>query len=70
MDHIDDDDAFASGPRPVHLFRHPHLGVDDIYDAWAAKPLSCPAISSAHWLMRRVDGPLRVQGLCALELSK
>ena len=44
--------------------------VDDIYDAWAAKPLSCPAISSAHWLMRRVDGPLRVQGLCALELSK
>ena len=46
-------------PRPAHLFRHPYLGMDDIYDVRAANPLLCSAISPAHWLMR-VDGPLSV----------
>jgi len=33
------------------MFKHPHLGVDDIYDVWASNPLFYPAIPPAHWLM-------------------
>ena len=33
------------------LFKHPHLGVDDIYDVWANSPQFYPAKPPAHWLM-------------------
>ncbi|KJE77145.1 hypothetical protein FEAC_10750 [Ferrimicrobium acidiphilum DSM 19497] len=59
MDLIDDDDVFETGARPAHLFGHPHLGVDDIYDVWAANRCCAWRILPTHWLMR-VDGPLSV----------
>jgi len=33
------------------LFKHPHLGIDDIDDVWASDPLFYPAKPPAHWLM-------------------
>jgi hypothetical protein len=37
--------------RSATLFKHPHLGVDDIRDMWASEPLCYPAKPPAHWLM-------------------
>ncbi|WP_298446022.1 hypothetical protein [Ferrimicrobium sp.] len=59
VDLLGNDDVFETGAQAAHLFKHPHLGVDDIYDVWVANPRLCPAIPPAHWLMR-VDGPLSV----------
>jgi hypothetical protein len=33
------------------LFKHPHLGIDDIRDVWASDPVFYPAKPPAHWLM-------------------
>lgn len=34
-----------------HLFKHPHLGLHDVYDVWTNDPLFYPAKPPAHWLM-------------------
>jgi len=51
LDLLGDDDVFEVDAQAAHLFKHPHLGVDDIYDVWASDPLFYPAIPPAHWLM-------------------
>lgn len=50
-DLLDDDDPFEIDSQAAHLFKHPHLGIDDIADVWAAEPLFYPAKPPAHWLM-------------------
>lgn len=37
--------------KVAHLFKHPALGIEDIYDVWRSDPLFYPAIPPAHWLM-------------------
>jgi len=51
LDLLDGEDVFEVDAQAAHLFKHPHLGVDDIYDVWASDPLFYPAIPPAHWLM-------------------
>jgi hypothetical protein len=48
---LDDDWPFEIDHQVSHLFKHPHLGVDDIRDMWANEPLFYPAKAPAHWLM-------------------
>ncbi len=50
-DLLGDDGIFEVDAQVAHLFKHPHLGVDDIYDVWASNPLFYPATPPAHWLM-------------------
>ena len=50
-DLLDDDWPFEIDHQVSHLFKHPHLGVDDIRDMWASEPLFYPAKPPAHWLM-------------------
>jgi hypothetical protein len=50
-DLLDDDWPFEIDHQISHLFKHPHLGVDDIRDVWASEPLFYPAKPPAHWLM-------------------
>ncbi len=37
--------------QAAHLFKHPYLGTDDVYDVWRSDPLYYPAKPPAHWLM-------------------
>jgi hypothetical protein len=48
---LDEEDPFEIDTQAAHLFKHPHLGIDDIDDAWASDPLFYPARPPAHWLM-------------------
>ena len=50
-DLLDDDWPFEIDHQVSHLFKHPHLGVDDIRDMWASEPLFYPAKPPAHWLV-------------------
>jgi len=51
IDVLDDDDPFEIDRQAAHLFKHPHLGIDDVYDVWRSDPLFYPAKPPAHWLM-------------------
>lgn len=51
IDLLHDDWPFEIDTQIAHLFKHPHLGVDDIYDIWHSDPLFYPAHPPAHWLM-------------------
>lgn len=52
-------DPFEIDTQAAHLFKHPHLGIDDIMEIWASDPLFYPAKPPAHWLMvAAVDGPV------------
>jgi hypothetical protein len=51
IDLLDDDDPFQIDDQAAHLFKHPHLGIDDVYDVWRSDPLFYPAKPPAHWLM-------------------
>jgi len=51
LDRLDDDDPFDVDAQVAHLFKHPHLGLADVRDAWASAPLFYPARPPAHWLM-------------------
>lgn len=42
---------FEIDHQAAHLFKHPHLGVDDIAEVWSSDPLFYPAKPPAHWLM-------------------
>ena len=50
-DLLDDEDPFEIDSQAAHLFKHPHLGIDDIMEVWASNPLFYPAKPPAHWLM-------------------
>jgi hypothetical protein len=51
LDQLNDYDPFEIDTQAAHLFKHPHLGADDIADVWATDPLFYPAKPPAHWLM-------------------
>lgn len=51
LDSLDEDDPFEIDVQAAHLFKHPHLGIDDVLDVWASSPLFYPAKPPAHWLM-------------------
>ena len=56
MDGLLDPDLLSEEPFEVdaqaaHLFKHPHLGMEDVVDVWASEPLFYPAKPPAHWLM-------------------
>lgn len=44
-------DPFEIDHQAAHLFKHPYLGIDDVYDVWRSDPLYYPAKPPAHWLM-------------------
>lgn len=46
-----DEDPFEVDQQAGHLFKHPHLGLQDVHDVWTADPLFYPAKPPAHWLM-------------------
>ncbi|WP_114453576.1 hypothetical protein [Halopolyspora algeriensis] len=50
-DLLDDEDPFEIDSQAVHLFKHPHLGLEDVDDVWFSDPLFYPAKPPAHWLM-------------------
>ncbi|WP_240770397.1 hypothetical protein [Nocardioides sp. GY 10127] len=51
------DEPFEIDAQAAHLFKHPQLGLDDVYDVWTSDPLFYPAKPPAHWLMvSEVDG--------------
>lgn len=61
LDLLEDEDPFEIDAQAAHLFKHPHLGIDDIHDVWSSDPLFYPAIPPAHWLMcADVDGRVLV----------
>ncbi len=61
LDSLDADSPFEIDAQAAHLFKHPHLGVDDVFDVWASDPLFYPAKPPAHWLMVvRVGGRVLV----------
>jgi len=51
LDLLDGEDPFEIDDQAAHLFKHPRLGVEDIYDVWQSDPLFYPAKPPAHWLM-------------------
>lgn len=51
IDALDETEPFEIDVQAAHLFKHPHLGIDDIYEAWRSDPLFYPAKPPAHWLM-------------------
>jgi hypothetical protein len=51
LDLLDEEDPFEIDTQAAHLFKHPHLGIDDVDDVWASGPLFYPAKPPAHWLM-------------------
>ncbi len=58
LDLLDEEDPFEIDTQAAHLFKHPHIGIDDIDDVWASDPLFYPAKPPAHWLMcAEVRGP-------------
>lgn len=50
-DQLRDGDPFEVDAQAAHLFKHPHLGLDDVLEVWANNPLFYPAKPPAHWLM-------------------
>jgi len=50
-DLLSDEDPFEIDAQAAHLFKHPHLGIDDINDVWSSDPLFYPGTPPAHWLM-------------------
>ena len=50
-DLLDEEDPFEVDTQAAHLFKHPHLGLQDVYDVWDNDPLFYPAKPPAHWLM-------------------
>jgi hypothetical protein len=46
-DFLDDVDPFEIDAQAAHLFKHPHLGIDDIHAVWSSDPLFYPAIPPA-----------------------
>ena len=51
LDVLDEQDPFEVDAQAEHLFKHPHLGLDDVHDVWVNDPLFYPAKPPAHYLM-------------------
>lgn len=51
LDALDPADPFEVDDQHAHLFKHPHLGLDDVLEVWCSDPLFYPAKPPAHWLM-------------------
>jgi hypothetical protein len=51
LDLLDDENPFEIDDQATHLFKHPRLGIEDIYEVWQSDPLFYPAKPPAHWLM-------------------
>lgn len=45
------EDPFEFDAQAAHLFKHPHLGMQDVIDVWTSDPLFYPAKPPAHWLV-------------------
>jgi hypothetical protein len=57
LDLLDEDNPFEIDAQAAHLFKHPHLGIEDIREVWASDPIFYPAKPPAQWLMvAEVDG--------------
>ncbi|MGH9074756.1 MAG: hypothetical protein ACRDZQ_11660 [Acidimicrobiales bacterium] len=51
LDQLDKDEPFEIDHQAAHLFKHPGLGIADVYEVWESDPLFYPALPPAHWLM-------------------
>lgn len=51
LDRLREDAPFEIDAQAAHLFKHPRLGVEDVYEVWDSDPLFYPAKPPAHWLM-------------------
>ncbi len=51
LDRLDGADPFEIDRQSAHLFKHPHLGLEDVVDVWRSDPLFYQAKPPAHWLM-------------------
>lgn len=51
LDQLDDKDPFEIDDQAAHLFKHPRLGVEDVYELWQSDPLFYPAEPPAQWPM-------------------
>ncbi len=51
IDFLDQADPFEIDTQAAHLFKHPPLGVDDVFEVWQSDPIFYPAKPPAHWLM-------------------
>jgi len=51
LDQLDSDWPFEIDTQLAHLYKHPGLGVPDIWDVWRSRPLFYEATPPAHWLM-------------------
>lgn len=51
LEALDDIEPFEVDEQIAHVFKHPHLGMDDVLEAWSSDPLFYPAKPPAHWLM-------------------
>lgn len=61
LDRLDDEEPFGIDDQAAYLFKHPRLGVNDVYEVWQSDPAFYPAIPPAHWLMvAEVDGRVLV----------
>ncbi len=55
------EEPFEVDIQAAHLFKHPHLGMQDVTDVWESDPLFYPAKPPAHWLMvAEVEGRVLV----------
>ena len=43
LDVLEEQDPFEIDAQAAHLFKHPHLGLGDVYDVWVNDPLFYPA---------------------------
>lgn len=51
LDALDDNEPLEIDTQAAHLFKHPHLGLEDVMDVWSSDPLFYPAKPPADWLM-------------------
>jgi hypothetical protein len=59
---LDEEDPFEIDTQAAHLFKHLHLGIDDIDDVWAhsgdpsrCRPIGCYGASQALAVQYRKD---------------
>lgn len=63
---LSDDWPFEIDRQAAHLFKHPHMSVQDIAGIWMSDPLFYPAKPPAHWLMvAEVSGQVLMVPLAA-----
>lgn len=66
-DLLDEEDPFELDTQAAHLFKHPHLGVQDVLEVWGQRPadLSRQATGTLADVRRgRRPGPRRSTSAC------